>query len=345
MLRALVITLLMICTVAATLPVAEQAYWHKRPAAGQSQRRVRRSRAWWRRHRKLLRRRRAMAARRARLRALAAQGRASVAKNGPAQQAAAAHALLTPTLSPLALSAFSAQPSPITPTLAVADIPAPPPPAILAPAPPRKAVAPPWPSAWRTLSANAAGEMRFNVRAADGRNTGAVTWARIPTPVPAPNMPTRAKTISGVSFADLRRRVIDRMLAEGGWVINDLERELGGRRTFVVVAESANADGANVSWVFYFTEFNGQIYGLTTSTRTDTAAGPCRRRRTVRRHAQRTQHRRADRQHETLTNHHRRARACAQVFPAASSRPPFPTLDIWQPTKRISNNNSRSPIC
>ncbi len=55
MLRALVITLLMICTVAAALPVAEQAYWHKRPAAGQSQRRVRHSRAWWRRHRKLLR--------------------------------------------------------------------------------------------------------------------------------------------------------------------------------------------------------------------------------------------------------------------------------------------------
>ncbi len=31
---------------------------------------------------------------------------------------------------------------------------------------------------------------------------------------------------------------------------------------FVVVAQSANADGANVSWIFYFTEFNGQIYSL-----------------------------------------------------------------------------------
>ena len=71
---------------------------------------------------------------------------------------------------------------------------------------------------------------------------------------------------------DLRRKVIDKMLAEGGWVVNDMERTLGGRRTFVVVAESATPDGAHIAWVFYFTEFNGQVYGLVTNTRADQAA-------------------------------------------------------------------------
>ena len=35
---------------------------------------------------------------------------------------------------------------------------------------------------------------------------------------------------------------------------------------------SANADGAHTAWVFYFAEFNGQVYALTTNTRTDSAA-------------------------------------------------------------------------
>ena len=175
MLRALVISLLILCTVAATLPVAELAHGPgKRAIAGRhGQRRYRRhSRAWWRRHRKLLRRRRALAARRARLRALAAQRRRTpVVKAGtPIQRAAEAHALLTPSLPPLALPNFSARRAPLTPELAVMNIAAPPPPlALAAPAPPRKAVAPPWPSAWRSLSASAAGELRFSVRGADAK--------------------------------------------------------------------------------------------------------------------------------------------------------------------------------
>ena len=273
MLRALVISLLILCSLAATLPIADSlAGGPQRPAV--SRRYRRHSRAWWRRHRRLMRRRRAAAARRARLRALTAQGRKPVAgaQANPAATAAEAHALLTPALPPLTLPNLSARSAPLMPLVAVDDAPAPPPPVAITPAPPRKTTAPAWPGRWRSQSANAAGEMRFSVRAADGHNAGTVAWTRVPgvNPTAGATAP-RAKTLAGVPFSELRRKVIDRMLAEGGWVVNDLERQMGGRHTFVVVAESANADGAHLAWVFYFTEFNGQIYGLTTSTRADEA--------------------------------------------------------------------------
>ncbi|HEX8070504.1 MAG TPA: hypothetical protein VF546_11165 [Pyrinomonadaceae bacterium] len=284
MLRALVISLLILCTVAATLPLADSFGDSPQAAAvrAQRQRRLRRhSRAWWRRHRRLVRRRRARAARRARLRALAAQGRAPEAKrdSNPVAIAAEAHALLTPALRPLALPAFVAKAA--LPVVAVEDVP---PPATVAaaaalapaPAPPRRAVAPQWPSAWRSLAGgNVYGELRFAVRGTDGQSSGAVTWTRVAAAAAAAPGATplaRAKSLGNVPLTELRRKVIDRMLAEGGWVVNDFERELGGQRTFVVVAESAPANGARLAWVFYFTSFNGQIYALTTSARTGDAA-------------------------------------------------------------------------
>ncbi|HYY41801.1 MAG TPA: hypothetical protein VE775_03650, partial [Pyrinomonadaceae bacterium] len=190
------------------------------------------------------------------------------AQGSPATVAAEAHALLTPALPPLALPNFAARSAARMPVVAVNDAPAPPPPLSIAPAPPRKLSASAWPSGWRTLSTNGSGEMRFSVRAADGHNAGTVTWARVPGVMPAQGVSaSRAHMLAGVSFSELRRKVIDRMLAEGGWVVNDLERQMSGRHTFVVVAESANNEGAHIAWVFYFTEFNGQVYGLTTSAR------------------------------------------------------------------------------
>ena len=71
--------------------------------------------------------------------------------------------------------------------------------------------------------------------------------------------------LGGVSFSDLRRIVIDKMITAGGWVNNDYEREVGGHRVFVVTAQTP-ADGRTSEkvWNFYFTEVNGRIYSLTT---------------------------------------------------------------------------------
>ena len=76
------------------------------------------------------------------------------------------------------------------------------------------------------------------------------------------------RMLGGVSFADLRRSVIDRMISTGGWVVNDRQREIGGHRVFEVIAQTpATSDGKPEQlWNFYFTEINGRVYSLTTRT-------------------------------------------------------------------------------
>lgn len=73
------------------------------------------------------------------------------------------------------------------------------------------------------------------------------------------------KMLGGVAVADLRRMVIDKMVASGGWVVNDFVREVNGRRVFVVTAKTPkDALTPEKTWAFYFTEAGGRIYGLTT---------------------------------------------------------------------------------
>jgi hypothetical protein len=71
--------------------------------------------------------------------------------------------------------------------------------------------------------------------------------------------------LGGVSFGELRRIVIDKMITAGGWVTNDYEREVNGHRVFVVAAQTpADGKSAEKAWNFYFTEVNGRVYSLTT---------------------------------------------------------------------------------
>jgi hypothetical protein len=73
------------------------------------------------------------------------------------------------------------------------------------------------------------------------------------------------KMLGGVAVADLRRMVIDKMVASGGWVVNDVVREVNGNRVFVVTARTPkDALTPEKAWTFYFTEAGGRIYGLTT---------------------------------------------------------------------------------
>ena len=71
--------------------------------------------------------------------------------------------------------------------------------------------------------------------------------------------------LGGVAVADLRRIVIDKMVASGGWVVNDFVREVNGARVFVVTGRTPkDALTPEKTWTFYFTEAGGRIYGLTT---------------------------------------------------------------------------------
>ncbi|HEY8185242.1 MAG TPA: hypothetical protein VIF64_04185 [Pyrinomonadaceae bacterium] len=73
--------------------------------------------------------------------------------------------------------------------------------------------------------------------------------------------------LAGVSFSDLRRIAIDKMINAGGWVVNDYERTVNGARVFVVIAQTpADARSPEKSWNFYFAEVDGKIYSLTLNT-------------------------------------------------------------------------------
>jgi hypothetical protein len=70
----------------------------------------------------------------------------------------------------------------------------------------------------------------------------------------------RNTTVGGVSTTALRRTVIDKMIQENGWVENDYQKDIGGKKVYVVVAKSADKNNRIQSQTFYFTESNGQIY-------------------------------------------------------------------------------------
>ena len=96
-----------------------------------------------------------------------------------------------------------------------------------------------------------------------GQGTLAVVARSRPNPAYLTQKEQRTM-LSGVSFSDLRRIAIDKMINAGGWVINDYERQVNGTRVFVVVAQTPS-DGRSPekAWTFYFAEVGGKIYSLT----------------------------------------------------------------------------------
>lgn len=73
------------------------------------------------------------------------------------------------------------------------------------------------------------------------------------------------RMLAGVPIADLKRIVIDKMVNNGGWVVNDFIREVNGSRVFVVTGRTPkDALTPEKAWTFYFTEAGGRVYGLTT---------------------------------------------------------------------------------
>lgn len=81
----------------------------------------------------------------------------------------------------------------------------------------------------------------------------------------------RNRTVGGVPTSSLRREVINRMVRENGWVVNDYQKDIGGKSVYVVVAQSQGNGGRINSRMFYFTEVNGRIYSVATNSQTDAA--------------------------------------------------------------------------
>jgi hypothetical protein len=128
----------------------------------------------------------------------------------------------------------------------------------------------PLPNGW-SAAATTKGASSFRIAPPNGVAEGQATLAVVAVaPANAEQAIGREqrRMLGGLSFTDLRRSVIDRMIGAGGWVVNDRQREMGGHRVFEVIAQTpATRDGKPEQlWNFYFTEVNGRVYSLTTRT-------------------------------------------------------------------------------
>jgi hypothetical protein len=255
-LRIITLSALILALVAGGLPVTQSLAKWSRGAAVTSRKKNkkyrRRSRAWWRRYRARMRARRERIERRRRERLaawrtanpglpvpatfVAPVGFRSSVNSGPRRS--------TPAPLPLAAAARPAALLPFAFEL---------------------------PHNWVAPRRSVGGATTFSVRTPDGRAAGTAVVAPIALRPEAPSGP-RAKTLGGVNVTTLRRTVIDRMVADGGWVTNDFVKETNGRRVFVVLAQTGAPGAPTQSLTFYFTEIDGRLYSLATNVPVEFAA-------------------------------------------------------------------------
>jgi hypothetical protein len=121
------------------------------------------------------------------------------------------------------------------------------------------------PTGWKRNSTAVQGDAQFKV-SDNGAEVGSADLKVVSPAVGADNdQNPRNKTVGGVSTAALRRTVIDKMIKEQGWVVNDYQKEMNGKKVYVVVAQSQVPGSAMQSRVFYFMEADGRVYSLATS--------------------------------------------------------------------------------
>lgn len=120
----------------------------------------------------------------------------------------------------------------------------------------------PAPNGWRPSGVSAA-ELQFRVDNSAGDQVGSASISVVGPAMSGTD--NGRKSVGGVSTTSLRREVIDRMIRENGWVVNDYQKEISGQPVYVVVAQSQAKNGAVQSRMFYFTEVDGRIYSVSTN--------------------------------------------------------------------------------
>lgn len=119
------------------------------------------------------------------------------------------------------------------------------------------------PQTWKSAQTTS-GELQYRVNDESGTQMGSASLTVVGTATGADSDTGRNKTIGGVSTNALRRTVIDKMMREEGFVVNDYQKDVNGKKVYVVVAQTT-VGGAPQSKLFYFTEVDGRIYSLATS--------------------------------------------------------------------------------
>lgn len=111
-------------------------------------------------------------------------------------------------------------------------------------------------------------DLQFRVNDDNGSQLGTASLSVVGPAVGEDSDSGRNKMVGGVSTSSLRRNVIDKMMREEGWVVNDYQKDINGKKVYVVVAQTANK-GVIQSRLFYFTEVDGRIYSLSTTSPND----------------------------------------------------------------------------
>ncbi len=117
------------------------------------------------------------------------------------------------------------------------------------------------PTGWSSAQSSPS-ELQFRVDNASGDQVGSASISVVGPAVSAASGP---RSVGGVATTSLRREVIDRMIRENGWVVNDYQRQIAGQPVYVVEAQSQAKSGALQSRMFYFTEVDGRIYSVATN--------------------------------------------------------------------------------
>ena len=120
----------------------------------------------------------------------------------------------------------------------------------------------PAPVGWKPAKSSPA-ELQFRVDNSSGSQVGSAAITVVGPAVTGGG--NNSKSVGGVATTSLRREVIDRMIRENGWVVNDYQKDIAGQPVYVVVAQSQGSGGKVVSRMFYFTEVEGRIYSVTTN--------------------------------------------------------------------------------
>src|SRR6201988_104740 len=240
MLRPIAIALILVLSVGVMLPFTNEAHGVRQTVqVGQRRHHRYHSRAWWRRYRARLRQKRLAAEKAHRNAMLALPQNISVAElqglSGPQLPSLRANSVTSTTLPPPVMAEN------VAPVAKHSN------------SETRPRVVNPAHPAFKTSEAKLPGQMNLAVVALSRPNPAFLTSRE------------EKKMLGGVAVADLRRMVIDKMVASGGWVVNDFVREVNGHRVFVVTAKTPKgALTPEKTWAFYFTEAGGRIYGLTT---------------------------------------------------------------------------------
>jgi hypothetical protein len=121
------------------------------------------------------------------------------------------------------------------------------------------------PQGWQAASSTP-GELQFRI---DGAGSASIS-------VVGPAMGesvngSRNSFLAGVPTTSLRREVINKMIKENGWVVNDYNKVVGGKMVYVVVAQSQGSAGRVNARMFYFAEADGRIYSVATNAAADAA--------------------------------------------------------------------------